>query len=113
MRERERDVVGIICVIIYDDLALKAWTQRREREGETNGRRKEGKCQNRKRTCIETKLLCHIPSHPCSALFRQERQLILFKAHTLSTQMTSFLCTQIKTPTIALSKDTVKPNSQK
>ena len=29
-RERERDV-GIICVIIYDDLALKAWTQR-ERE---------------------------------------------------------------------------------
>ena len=25
-RERERDV-GIICVIIYDDLALKAWTQ--------------------------------------------------------------------------------------
>ena len=34
MRERERDVVGIICVIIYDDLALKAWTQRRERERE-------------------------------------------------------------------------------
>ena len=33
-KERERDVdVGIICVIIYDDLALKAWTQReRERE---------------------------------------------------------------------------------
>ena len=32
--ERERDV-GIICVIIYDDLALKAWTQReRERESE-------------------------------------------------------------------------------
>ena len=30
-RERERDV-GIICVIIDDDLALKAWTQRRERE---------------------------------------------------------------------------------
>ena len=30
---RERDV-GIICVIIYDDLALKAWTQRRERERE-------------------------------------------------------------------------------
>ena len=32
-RERERDV-GIICVIIYDDLALKAWTQRGERERE-------------------------------------------------------------------------------
>ena len=32
-RERERDV-GIICVIIYDGLALKAWTQRRERERE-------------------------------------------------------------------------------
>ena len=30
-RERERDV-GIICVIIYDDLALEAWTQRRERK---------------------------------------------------------------------------------
>ena len=30
-KERERDV-GIICVIIYDDLALEAWTQRRERE---------------------------------------------------------------------------------
>ena len=31
-RERERDV-GIICVIIYDDLALEAWTQsERERE---------------------------------------------------------------------------------
>ena len=30
--QRERDV-GIICVIIYDDLALEAWTQReRERE---------------------------------------------------------------------------------
>ena len=28
---RERDV-GIICVVIYDDLALEAWTQRRERE---------------------------------------------------------------------------------
>ena len=39
---RERDV-GIICVIIYDDLALEAWTQikgKRER-----GRRREG--QNR------------------------------------------------------------------
>ena len=33
LRERERDV-GIICVIIYDDLALEAWTQRRERERE-------------------------------------------------------------------------------
>ena len=32
--KRERDV-GIICVIIYDDLALEAWTQRkRERERE-------------------------------------------------------------------------------
>ena len=30
-RERERDV-GIICVKIYDDLALEAWTQRGERE---------------------------------------------------------------------------------
>ena len=36
-RERERDV-GIICVIIYDDLALKAWTQRREREREREGK---------------------------------------------------------------------------
>ena len=35
MRERERDVdVGIICVRIYDDLALEAWTQRKERERE-------------------------------------------------------------------------------
>ena len=37
-REREREIdvdVGIICVIIYDDLALKAWTQReRKRERE-------------------------------------------------------------------------------
>ena len=31
--KRERDV-GIICVIIYDDLALEVWTQRRERERE-------------------------------------------------------------------------------
>ena len=30
MHEKERDV-GIICVIIYDDLALEAWTQRKER----------------------------------------------------------------------------------
>ena len=33
-REQERDV-GIICVITYDDLALEAWTQRRETEAET------------------------------------------------------------------------------
>ena len=37
-RKRERYVVGIICVIIYDDLALEAWTQsiyiEREREKE-------------------------------------------------------------------------------
>ena len=32
-RERERDVF-IICVIVYDDLALEAWTQRGERERE-------------------------------------------------------------------------------
>ena len=33
-KKREKDV-GIICVIIYDDLALEAWTQReRERERE-------------------------------------------------------------------------------
>ena len=31
--ERERDV-GIICVITYDDLALEAWTPRRERDRE-------------------------------------------------------------------------------
>ena len=30
---RERDV-GIICVKIYDDLALEAWTQRIDRERE-------------------------------------------------------------------------------
>ena len=29
--KRERDV-GIICVKIYDDLALKAWTQKREKD---------------------------------------------------------------------------------
>ena len=35
--------VGIICVIVYDDLALKAWTQReREREIESEyNKRKE------------------------------------------------------------------------
>ena len=38
--ERERDV-GIICVIIYDDLALEVWTQRRERERERVERRKQ------------------------------------------------------------------------
>ena len=32
-REKER-AVGIIEVKLYDDLALKAWTQRREREKE-------------------------------------------------------------------------------
>ena len=32
-KERERDV-SIICVIIYDDLALEAWNQRKERERE-------------------------------------------------------------------------------
>ena len=31
--ERERDV-GIICVKIYDDLVLEAWTQSTERERE-------------------------------------------------------------------------------
>ena len=31
LREREKDV-GIIGVIIYDDLVLEAWTQRGERE---------------------------------------------------------------------------------
>ena len=45
---RERDV-GIICVIIYDDLALEAWTQRerekqREREGKREGRERESVC---------------------------------------------------------------------
>ena len=30
-RREERDV-GITCVIIYDDLALEAWTQRGKRE---------------------------------------------------------------------------------
>ena len=44
-RERERGErdVGIICVIIYDDLALEAWTQREReerREAEERGRRK-------------------------------------------------------------------------
>ena len=34
--QRERDV-GIICVIIYDDLALEAWTQRREMWREWRG----------------------------------------------------------------------------
>ena len=42
-RERERDV-GIICVKIYDDLSLEAWTQsepeKRERERKREGRRK-------------------------------------------------------------------------
>ena len=42
----ERDA-GIICVIIYDTLALEAWTQRKERErergaeGHTNGERQK------------------------------------------------------------------------
>ena len=30
----EESDVGIICVIIYDDLALEAWTQSTERETE-------------------------------------------------------------------------------
>ena len=41
--KRERDV-GIICVIIYDDLALKAWTQsepKRERERDVRDRKEE------------------------------------------------------------------------
>ena len=42
-RKRERDV-GIICVIIYDDLALEAWTQRRERE-----RERKRVCERKKR----------------------------------------------------------------
>ena len=34
-RERERDDVDIICVKIYDDLTLEAWTQgEKERERE-------------------------------------------------------------------------------
>ena len=37
---REMDV-GILCVIIYDDVALKAWTQREERWRETRKRTKE------------------------------------------------------------------------
>ena len=36
VRERERDV-GIICGKIDDGLALKAWTQRRERKSEERG----------------------------------------------------------------------------
>ena len=39
--EEERDV-GIICVIIYDDLALEAWTQRKKRE---RRRGEEGDCR--------------------------------------------------------------------
>ena len=39
LKGRERDV-GIICVIIYDDLALEAWTQRkREKERERERKR--------------------------------------------------------------------------
>ena len=43
-KERERDV-GLICVKIYDDLALEAWTQRRrgeERRGEKGEFEREG-----------------------------------------------------------------------
>ena len=40
---RERDV-GIICVIIYDDLALEAWTQiKGKRERERGGGEEKGK----------------------------------------------------------------------
>ena len=46
-RERkERRDVGIICVIIYDDLALKAWTQRRRGERERE-RKKRGEVKGR------------------------------------------------------------------
>ena len=41
-REKETDDVGIICVIIYDDLALKAWTQRRERAERESSERARG-----------------------------------------------------------------------
>ena len=41
-QERDTDV-GIICVIIYDDLALEAWTQRREREREKRKIEEAGK----------------------------------------------------------------------
>ena len=37
-QERDTDV-GIICVIIYDDLALEAW-KKREREREEGGDRR-------------------------------------------------------------------------
>ena len=50
-RERERGErdVGIICVIIYDDLPLKAWTQRRERERERKVRKREERARERER----------------------------------------------------------------
>ena len=55
-REKETDDVGIICVIIYDDLALKAWTQRRERREEkriniTDGGRKTYLRNNASKFC--------------------------------------------------------------
>ena len=41
-KQRERDV-GIICVIIYDDLALEAWTQRDKRERKRKRERERAK----------------------------------------------------------------------
>ena len=50
-----REDVGIICVKRYDDLALEAWTQRRERESrERRKRAREGEEQNRKRTEVNS-----------------------------------------------------------
>ena len=49
--EEERDV-GIICVIIYDDLALEAWTQRKEREREKTRERSRHTHTERKGVCV-------------------------------------------------------------
>ena len=59
-KERGRDVVGIICVIIYDDLALEAWTQS-ERGREFCERDNEDKAslQIKKTTCLSVAIDKH------------------------------------------------------
>ena len=53
-----------MCVIIYDDLALEAWTQRKERESSTFVNvRINNECQSRIHNCKKSYVLLNNSKH--------------------------------------------------
>ena len=98
---KEEEDVGIICVIIYDDLALEAWTQKGRRRERGGGR--EGAMNT-----IKFKLPSETSSHqlPSKELWTWEsclyrRRLLLFTCSSdnvleSSNRLTSFCCGSLR-----------------